>query len=47
MIATGEDPEYLEEICNMAVDLLVELDSSVYIFRVLEYAGPAQLVGTD
>lgn len=48
--ATGEHPEYLDEICNMAVSLLqgqlpqiVEGSSC----KVVDYAKPAQLVGTN
>ena len=47
VIATSEDPESLQEICNMAVDLLCEEISQLMVSncRVVEYAGPAQEKG--
>lgn len=44
VIATSEDPEYLEEICNMAIDLLGEkvADLMGLSYKVVECAGPAQ-----
>ena len=44
LIATSEDPEYLEEICNMAISLLGERVAQVMDLscNVFTYAGPAQ-----
>lgn len=50
LIATGEKPEYLDEICNMAVSLLCEEIPQIIegsSCRVVDYAKPAQLVGTN
>ena len=50
IIAVGEDPEYLQEICNLAVSLLCEevpelIEGSSC--KVVDFAKPAQLIGTD
>jgi len=47
VIATGENPEYLEEICNMATELFGEkiADLMGCSYKVVEYAGPAQEKG--
>ena len=50
LIATGENPEYLDEICNMAVSLLCEQLPKIIqgsSCKVVNYAKPAQLVGTN
>ena len=49
VIATSEDPEYLEEICNMAIDLLGEkvADLMGLSCKVVECAGPAQEIETN
>lgn len=50
LIATGENPEYLDEICNMAVSLLCEQIPKIIqgsSCKVVNYAKPAQLVGTN
>jgi hypothetical protein len=49
VIATSEDPEYLEEICNMAIDLLGEkvADLMGLSCNVVTYAGPAQEIETN
>ena len=50
LIATGENPEYLDEICNMAVSLLCEQIPKIIegtSCRRVDYAKTAQLVGTN
>jgi len=50
LIATGESPEYLDEICNMAVSLLCEQIPKIVSgssCTVVNSAKPAQLVGTN
>lgn len=50
LIATSEDPEYLEEICNMAASLLCEELPQIIAgssCKVVDPANPAQLVGTN
>ncbi len=50
LIATGESPEYLDEICNMAVSLLCEQIPQIVegsSCKVIDYAKPARLVGTN
>lgn len=50
LIATGEEPEHLEEICNRAVSLLCEKIPQIVdgvSCKVVDYAKPAQLVGKN
>ena len=50
IIATGKNPEHLEEICNMAVSLLCENISNILEgvnCKVVDYAKSTQAVGTN
>ena len=50
LIATSETPEYLEDICNMAVSLLCEMIPQVIdgsSCKIVDYAKSVQAVGTN
>ena len=49
LIATSETPEYLEEICNIAVSLFCETLQKIYgaSCKIVDYAKSAQEVGTN
>lgn len=50
VIATSEHPEKLEDICNLAASLLCEMVPQIIegsSCKVIDYAKPAQLVGTN
>lgn len=50
LIAAGDNPEYLDEICNMAASLLCEELPQIIAgssCKVIDYAKPAQQVDTN
>ncbi len=50
LIATGENPEHLEGICNTAASVVCEKIPEIVVgssCKVVDYAKPAQLAGTN